>query len=139
MEDGDDLEIDSKEGDSSKKELKRIIQNERTRAAFERLQLAWVRTSLTLMGIGIGAFEYYHARIEAGKTPFLHVVTGSQIGISLILIGGVMMLLSSLQHLKSMAELKKQYAEMRFSLAIVVSFVVLLFGLFLFTLVIFRL
>lgn len=61
----DEEEVQKKLEKKAKKKAKAKIQLERTRTAFERLQLAWIRTSLTLTTIGVGAYEYYHNRIES--------------------------------------------------------------------------
>jgi uncharacterized membrane protein YidH (DUF202 family) len=110
---------------SNKKAGKKIIQNERTRTAFERLQLAWIRTSLTLMAIGIGALEYYTNRIESGKEPYLKMVTGSELGLFLIVTSFVVLIQATIQHINSMSQLKKYYPEMRYSVATVLSLLIL--------------
>jgi uncharacterized membrane protein YidH (DUF202 family) len=124
---------------SNKKEGKKLIQNERKRTAFERLQLAWIRTSLTLMAIGIGALEYYTNRIEAGKEPFLKLITGSELGLFLIITSSVMLILSTLQHVKSMSKLKEFYPEMRYSVATLLSVLILSLSFLLFLMIFLRL
>jgi uncharacterized membrane protein YidH (DUF202 family) len=123
-----------------KKKGKKQIQLERTRTAFERLQLAAIRTSLTLLTIGVGAYEYFYNRIEAGKAPLLHVrqFSGRELGLFLIFSAFAMLLLSTLQHRKSMATLKKYYPEARYSVATLLSYLLLGLTFFLGTLVILR-
>ncbi|MEK6782441.1 MAG: DUF202 domain-containing protein [Bacteroidota bacterium] len=124
----------------AKKEGKKQIQLERTRTAFERLQLAWIRTSLTLLTIGVGAYEYFYNRLEAGKAPLLKMkhFTGRELGLFLIVTSFVMLLLATLQHTKSMATLKKYYPEAQYSVASLLSYLLLALTLFLSVMVMLR-
>lgn len=114
-----------------KKKAKSQIQFERVRTAFERLQLAWIRTSLTLITIGVGAYEYFHNRIELGKAPLLKLVSGRELGLFLIVTAFVILLLATFQHEKHMTILKKQYEGYRFSVASLLSFLILFLAFFL--------
>lgn len=118
-----------------KKKVKSQIQFERTRTAFERLQIAWIRASLTLITIGVGAYEYFHNRIESGKAPLLKLVSGRELGLFLILTAFVILLLATLQHEKHMTFLKKQYVGYRFSVASLLSFLILFLAIFLIVMV----
>jgi len=123
-----------------KKQGKKQIQLERTRTAFERLQLAWIRTSLTLLTIGVGSYEYFYNRLEKGQAPLLNIVTGRELGLFLIFAAFSMLLLATIQHTRNMTSLKKHYPEMRFSVAMVLSYllIALSFALGLMVLVKFR-
>ena len=125
-----------KQEDKEKKEKKKgkkQIQLERTRTAFERLQLASIRTSLTLLTIGVGAYEYFYNRIESGKAPLLNMkyFTGKELGLFLIVASFVMLLLSTIQHNRSMATLKKYFPEAQYSVATLLSYLLLLLSFFL--------
>jgi uncharacterized membrane protein YidH (DUF202 family) len=109
----------------AKKREKKVIQWERTRTAFERLQLAWIRTTLTLLMIGVGAYEYFYNRLEQGKAPLLKTVSGRELGLFLILTSFVMLFLATIQHRRNTALLKKQYPEMQYSVALVLSYLML--------------
>jgi uncharacterized membrane protein YidH (DUF202 family) len=110
-----------------KKKGKKQIQLERTRTAFERLQLASIRTSLTLLTIGVGAYEYFYNRIEAGKAPLLNMkyFTGKELGLFLIVSSFVLLLLSTIQHNRSMATLKKYFPEAQYSVASLLAYLLL--------------
>jgi len=108
-----------------KKEGKKQIQLERTRTAFERLQLAWIRSCLTMLTIGVGAYEYFYNRLEKGEATLLNLITGRELGFFLIAVAFGMLLLATIQHTKNMATLRKQYPEMRFSVAMVLSYLLL--------------
>ena len=115
----------------AKKKAKTKIQLERTRTAFERLQLAWIRTSLTLITIGVGAYEYFHNRIESGKAPLLKLVSGRELGVFLVLIALIALLLATIQHKSHMAELKQNYEGFRFSVSSLLAYTILFLAVFL--------
>lgn len=123
-----------------KKKGKKQIQLERTRTAFERLQLAWIRTSLTLLTIGVGAYEYFYNRIESGKAPLLKMkyFTGRELGLFLIVASFVTLTLATLQHNKSMATLKKYFPDAQYSVATLLSYLLLILIFFLGLMVILR-
>jgi uncharacterized membrane protein YidH (DUF202 family) len=134
------LNQEEDEKKKEKKKGKKQIQLERTRTAFERLQLAWIRTSLTLLTIGVGAYEYFYNRIEAGKAPLLKLkyFTGRELGLFLIVASFTALLLSTLQHTKSMSTLKKYYPEAQYSVATLLSYLLLTLIFFLGLMVIVR-
>ena len=121
-----------------KKNARKLIQLERTRTAFERLQLAWVRTALTFIGIGIGIYEFFYRRVESGKTPLFESFTGRELALVFYLISQVILILSLRQHNASMAQLKASYSESRYSIAALLSITLLIFSLFLTCLLLWR-
>ncbi|MDX5337896.1 MAG: DUF202 domain-containing protein [Cyclobacteriaceae bacterium] len=118
-------------GIQNSKQGKKDLQMERTRAAFERLQLAWVRTSLTILAIGIGAYEFFFNRLESGKKPLFEEFTGRELALILYGVASAMMILSLIQHRQSMARLKMSYPESRYSIATFLSVLMLLLGMIL--------
>lgn len=123
---------------SDKKKAKKLIQLERTRTAFERLQLAWVRTALTILAIGVGVYEFFYNRIESGEKPLFESFTGRELALVLYCIALTILVLSLLQHRESMAKLKESYPESRYSVASLLSLALLLLALFLTTLLLWR-
>ncbi len=127
----DALQQEKDKKKEEKKEGKKQIQLERTRTAFERLQLAWIRTCLTMLTIGVGSYEYFYNRLEKGQAPLLNLITGRELGLFLIVAAFTMLLLATIQHTKNMSSLKKHYKEMRFSVALVLSYLLLALSFFL--------
>jgi len=123
---------------SRKKNAKKLIQLERTRTAFERLQLAWVRTALTFIGIGIGIYEFFYRRLESGKSPLFESFTGRELALVFYCISQVILILSLRQHRHSMSQLKASYPESRSSIAALLSITLLIFSLFLTCLLLWR-
>ncbi len=123
---------------SRKKNAKKLIQLERTRTAFERLQLAWVRTALTFLGIGIGIYEFFYRRLESGKKPLFETFTGRELALILYCIAMVFLVLSLRQHHTSMAKLKYSFPQSRYSVAALLSYMLLALCVFLAVLLIYR-
>jgi putative membrane protein len=65
------------------------LAKERTHGAYDRTMMAWVRTSLTFIGFGIGVFEF------AGKTGGESIFRSSRlVAVLLIILGVVSMFLA---------------------------------------------
>lgn len=122
-----------------KKKTTKLLQNERIRVAFERLQLAWIRTSVTLLVVGIGAYQYFYERIESGRTGFLKHLTGSQVGILLIIVSFLVLLFATIQHLQNMSKLKETYPEMRKSIGTFLAYIIMAISFTLSVMAIFKL
>lgn len=131
------LENEDKEKDQKKK-TKKLIQLERTRTAFERLQLAWVRTALTLMAIGVGIYEFFYNRLESGKKPLFESFTGRELALILYCMALLILILSLSQHRVSMAKLKESFPQSRYSVASLLSFLLLGLCVFLTALLLYR-
>jgi uncharacterized membrane protein YidH (DUF202 family) len=112
--------------EKKKKSGKKKLQLERNRTAYERLLLSWLRTSLSLFVIGVTAFELYYSRIQEGKEPLLKLINGRDIAVFLFSLAFIMLLLATMQHYKTMQTLKKFYPEARYSVAALLSYLLLL-------------
>ena len=123
---------------SGKKNAKKLIQLERTRTAFERLQLAWIRTALTILAIAVGVYEFFFNRLESGKRPLFESFTGRELALVLYCIAAAMLILSLRQHRVSMARLKASFPESRYSVAAILAIIVLILSTSIALLMIYR-
>src|SRR6185436_5442041 len=98
---------------------------ERSRIASEKLQLAWVKANITFIGLGFAVYKFYQSRLDHGKHPVGHYVTGRHLGLFLTLIGLAALSLATWQHFHKVAQLKMKYAKEYHSLALLLSYVVL--------------
>ena len=122
-----------------KKDGKKQISLERMRLAVEKLQLARAKTTITFIALGFTFYKIFYARIEAGKKPLLEFPNARDVGLFLMFIGFVVLVLSTVQHRKSLAKLKMQYPEMQYSVSLILSYFILLLSLSLLLIVIFEL
>jgi putative membrane protein len=108
----------------------------RVQFALERTLLAWVRTGLALMGFGfvVARFGLFLREIEAVRQNVpLRVPTGLSlwIGTALILLGVLVNLLVSAEHLRLMRQVQSgpPYGVRSWLLGIGVAFVLALLGI----------
>lgn len=111
---------------------------ERTRTSFERLQLAWIRTSITILAFGVVVYEFFFNRVETRKSPLFETFTGRELALVLYIISFIMLSLSLLQHMKSMKNLKESYPDSRYSVAALLSILLLVLALSLVGLILYK-
>ena len=146
MEDNDALP-EQQVADTLKKERKKaekveqnLIRNKRVRIATERLQIAWLRTAITLMAFGFTIYKVLESLIEEGKRkPLFGYFDGRDIGLLMLAIGFLGLAQAIWQHHRSIAALKKINVKMPPSLSLRQSYIILIFILFLLIAVLFRL
>ncbi|HZI52678.1 MAG TPA: DUF202 domain-containing protein [Chitinophagaceae bacterium] len=123
-----------KEADETKKEYTL----ERSRVAFERLQLNWIKWNITCIALGFTAYKFWYARVHEQGLQLGYYVTGREIGIFLIVLGFVSLLMATRQHKKNIRKLKLNYENMQPSISLKLSYVILVFSVIVFLIVIFR-
>jgi putative membrane protein len=103
------------------------LAKERTHAAYDRTLMAWIRTALTLIGFGIGIFEF--AQKTGGATIFK---SSKLIGLLFVLLGIISVLLAirenKLDHYK-LRNPQLKY-DRKSSLGISIGYALILIGLF---------
>jgi uncharacterized membrane protein YidH (DUF202 family) len=123
-----------------KKSKKKAFNLERTRMAMERLQLAWVRMTITLMAIGFTIYKVLESVMEErGRPLILGFISGREIGLAMLLSGLFGLTLATRQHVTYVGRLKEAYPEMPRSIALIHSYLILGLTLFLLVAVLFRL
>ena len=87
---------------SDKLAVQRTIQSE------GRSLLAWVRTSLSLIGFGFTLFKFLQYLYQEGATELMRPQTPRNIGMFLIITGTVPLLLAIIQYLRQIKQLGKK-------------------------------
>jgi putative membrane protein len=92
---------------------------ERTRGAYERTLMAWVRTGTSLITFGFAVYKFFQLEI-AGTAPRAPLVKTTLIGprefgLVLIGIGLLTLLLGRLEHARDLTALRKDYPSMPWS------------------------
>ena len=111
---------------------------EKFRIVLERLQLNWIKWNVTCIALGFAAYKFYYSRVSEGKSPINYNITGRDIGIFLMTLGTLALLLATFQHKKNVEKLKMQYEKMPYSLSLRVAYIVIVFAIFLMSIVILR-
>lgn len=85
---------------------------DRTRLAHERTLMAWVRTAASLISFGFSVYKFFD--LSAGSRPDLEqtLFGPREFALTMIAIGLVSLLLSTVQHRHSMRNLRAEYGDM---------------------------
>lgn len=112
------------------------LQETQLRLAAEQNLLAWVRTGLSIIGLGFvvakfGLFLRELAQVTKADDRHLHAATSSWIGSALVALGGVTCVLAGIMHLRLLAQLRcgGPYPAPRWPQAVSVSFALATLGL----------
>jgi putative membrane protein len=83
---------------------------DRTRLAYERTMMAWLRTSTSLISFGFTIQKFFQIE-NKGAPQFQGFFGPGNFGRLMIFAGLVVQILSTLDHRREIAVLKKQYPE----------------------------
>jgi inner membrane protein YidH len=112
---------------------------ERNRLAYERTLMAWVRTGVSLISFGFASYKFFEEFRKAEQLPRSNELFGvREFGFIMICIGLVVVLLATIQHIRTMHKLRAQYVDVPYSLAAVVALLVAILGILALIGVIFR-
>jgi len=94
----------------------RRLDFERTYLAHERTEMAWVRTSLTLISFGFAIAKFFHYLHEqpSERPPLM---SANSVGVLMIVIGLVALALASIQHQRALRTLRAECPGLPASLA----------------------
>jgi putative membrane protein len=104
---------------------------ERTRLAYERMLMAWVRTATSLISFGFTIYKFFQFLHEenAGKMPHVeHLIGPRPFALLMILVGRGTLVLATLQHRQHMQMLRAQGASIPYSLAMGLALLVVVIG-----------
>ena len=112
------------------------LARERSRQAADRTLMAWVRTSLSLIGFGFGIARFRDILVEAGlvRRPLEHLNITLIVGLSFIALGVLGLLAATIQHWRILEHIKQddfQYTGFR-PLVFIMAILLMLIGLFAF-------
>jgi putative membrane protein len=112
------------------------LARERSRQAADRTLMAWVRTSLSLIGFGFGIARFRDILVEAGlvRRPLEHLNITLIVGLSFIALGVLGLLAATMQHWRILQHIKQddfQYTGFR-PLVFIMAILLMLIGLFAF-------
>ena len=109
----------------------------RTRAAYERTMMAWIRTATSLITFGFSVYKFF--QIETPRAAGRNRLIGPRgFALTLVSIGLFSLFLATLEHRQSIRLLGTQYVPTQRSLAVLVATLVSILGLLALVLMIFR-
>jgi putative membrane protein len=101
---------------------------DRTRLAYERTMMAWVRTSTSLISFGFTIHKFFEYRVQQGAVPPERLIGPAEFGGIMIATGLVALVIASVDHRRSMKELKASYGPMPRSLAAAIGVLITTLG-----------
>lgn len=109
----------------------------RTRAAYERTMMSWIRTATSLITFGFSIYKFF--QLEGLSHPrHEHVIGARQFALILVGIGLVSLLLATLEYRVNIRALGAEYANEQRSLAVLVAALISILGIVAFITMIFR-
>jgi inner membrane protein YidH len=123
-----------------KKDLSNELARERSRQASDRTLMAWIRTTLSLIGFGFAIANFRAILLNAGlvSNPREHANVALAFGLSFIGLGILGLVLATLQHWNILKHIKQndfEYTGFR-PLVFITAVLLIIIGLFAFAAVI---
>jgi putative membrane protein len=110
---------------------------ERTVLAYERTLMAWVRTAVSMISFGFTIYKFFEEITRAADSSN-RIFSPRLVGLLMISFGFLSLLFAQIQHETAIKRLKREYPEIQRSIATILSVLILIFGLGLFMMALFR-
>ena len=103
---------------------------ERTYLAQERSMMAWIRTATSLITFGLAYYKFFMYLHELGTTkPLHHFLAPRTFGMMMIGIGVFSLAIATVQHRQQLKKLKREYAEMPWSVSVYAAGLISIVGI----------
>ena len=110
---------------------------ERTILAHERTLMAWVRTAVSMISFGFTIYKFFQ-ELNKNEEQTGRMFSARTFGMIMISFGLLSLLLAQIQHNRAMKKIKADYPATPWSVSSVLSYLVIVFGIFLFFISLFR-
>jgi putative membrane protein len=98
--------------------------------ALERTLMAWIRTSLSMIGFGFSIFKFFQIETEEiGAGNFRNLQAPRNLGLTLIALGTLALAVAAWQHRDSLNDIGASHRRHVWSLSFVVAILVILIGI----------
>jgi putative membrane protein len=111
---------------------------ERTRLAHERTLMAWVRTATSLISFGFTIYKFFQIETKGQLVGSERLIGPRGFALIMITIGLLALLMSTIDHRRSMQAMRVEYGPLPVSTAAVVAGLVSLLGILALVAVVFR-
>ncbi|RYF96716.1 MAG: DUF202 domain-containing protein [Chitinophagaceae bacterium] len=109
---------------------------ERTALSYERTLMAWIRTATSLITFGFTIYKFFEEVVSPGHSA--RIITPRIVGMIMIAVGFLGLLFAQMQHQIAYKRLKNDYPAIQRSLSSILGALILVFGILLFGVVLFR-
>jgi putative membrane protein len=111
---------------------------DRTRLAHERTLMAWVRTATSLISFGFTIYKFFQFELKGQPPGPERLIGPREFALFMIAIGLVALLLSTIEHRRSMQAMRAEFGHIPVSTAAVVAGLISLLGILAFIAVVLR-
>ena len=124
-------------GNPPKLSLSNTLALERTRAAYERTMMAWVRTGTSLITFGFAVYKFFEIE-TAGRDIGPRLIGSREFALVLIGIGLLSLVIGMIEHRRDLRVLGKDYPGMPLSGTRLIAMLIAALGALTLLVVIFR-
>ncbi len=114
-----------------------VLALERTRAAYDRTLMAWMRTATSLISFGFTLYKFLQIEMDRATHP-ARLVGPREFALAMVVVGILSMLFGTVEHWENLRSLRAQGAEARWSKSGLIAGLVSLMGLGALVLIVFR-
>jgi putative membrane protein len=111
---------------------------DRTRLAHERTLMAWVRTATSLIAFGFSIYKFFEFDLKGQPSPN-RLIGPRGFALTMIGIGLIALLLSTIEHRRSMHTMRAEFEHIPLSTAAVVAGLISVLGILAFIAIVARL
>jgi putative membrane protein len=97
-----------------------ILAIERTRAAYERTMMAWIRTATSLITFGFTIYKFFQLEVPRHEER-KYLVGPRQFAIAMVCIGLFSLLLATIEYRQNILALRSQIVDKQRSLAVITA------------------
>ncbi len=114
-----------------------VLALERTRAAYDRTLMAWMRTATSMISFGFTLYKFLQVEMDRAALP-TRLVGPREFALTMVVLGICSMLFGTVEHWQNLRSLRAQGAEARWSKSGLIAGLVSLMGLVALFLILFR-
>ncbi len=114
-----------------------VLALERTRAAYDRTLMAWMRTSTSMISFGFTLYKFLQIEMDRAPHP-VRLLGPREFALTMVVLGILSMLFGTVEHWENLRLLRTHGAEARWSKSGLIAGLVSLLGLVALVLIIFR-
>ena len=129
--------VEQKNDDPPSLALSSRLALERTRGAYERTMMAWVRTGTSLITFGFAVYKFFEIE-TAGKDIGPRLIGSREFALILIGIGLLSLIIGMIEHRRDLRVLRQDYPGMPLSGTRIIAVLIAALGALALLLVIFR-
>ena len=94
---------------------------DRTRLAYERTLMAWVRTATSLISFGFTVYKFFQFDVSKQPVRAAAVIGPREFALIMISIGLVALVLSTIEHRRSMQAMRTEFGSIPYSTSAIVA------------------